>query len=414
MNHIYINGIKSLDFLKNKNKKIKSYISLIKSKFVFMLLIFNCIFLCYNLYISLEHYNNFIKNKIFFKDIDIFSINIAIKSFNMISFYLNSKFKKKENYIIKYFKLLKNYLYSTKKIIRIYTVGSSNDYYKNILKKEIIEGLDNKYIFIFTPINPDYLIYDVFSCEYLEKEYDNAIKIAFYTENQIPDFNKADYAIGFDNINYLDRYFRKTTLIWIFEKRYLNIKYKDFTQNRINSLNSKIKKKFCAAVISNYLSSDQFRIKFIKELNKYKSVDMGGRFMNNIGEPVKNKTTFLSLYKFSIAMENSEGQGYVSEKILDSLIAGTIPIYYGGYMIDEFINPKAYILIRNEKDIPQKIEYIKKIDNDDNLYKKILNEKLFIDDNIPSLVKKEKINFFNHIFQQEKNKAKRIDNYNFK
>ena len=135
--------------------------------------------------------------------------------------------------------------------------------------------------------------------------------------------------------------------------------------------------------------------------------------MNNIGEPVKNKTEFLSLYKFSIAMENSEGQGYVSEKILDSLIAGTIPIYYGGYMIDEFINPKAYILIRNENDIKQKIEYIKKIDNDDNLYKKILNESLFIDDNIPSLVKKEKINFFNHIFQQEKNKAKRIDNYNF-
>ncbi len=83
-------------------------------------------------------------------------------------------------------------------------------------------------------------------------------------------------------------------------------------------------------------------------------------------------------------------------------------------MIDEFINPKAYILIRNEKDIKKKIEYIKKIDKDDNLYKQILNEKLFIDDNIPSLVKKEKINYFNHIFQQEKNKAKRIDNYNFK
>ena len=412
MKHIYI------------NEKIKSYIILILLKFLLIIFIFNIIFLCYNIYISLEKYNNFnnykniLKSKITFKNVDIFSINISIKSFKMISFYLNSKFKKKEKYIIKYIKLLfdylKNYLYPTKKIIRIYTVGSSNDYYKNILEKEIIEGLENKYIFNFTPINPDYLIYDVFSCEYLNKEYDNAIKIAFYTENQIPDFNKSDYAIGFDNINYLDRYFRKTTLIWIFEKRYLNIKNKDFTQNRINSLNSKINKKFCAAVISNYLSSDNFRIKFINELNKYKKVDMGGRFMNNIGEPVKNKTKFLSLYKFSIAMENSEGQGYVSEKILDSLIAGTIPIYYGGYMIDEFINPKAYILIRNENDIKQKIEYIKKIDNDDNLYKKILNESLFIDDNIPSLVKKEKINFFNHIFQQEKNKAKRIDNYNFK
>ena len=136
--------------------------------------------------------------------------------------------------------------------------------------------------------------------------------------------------------------------------------------------------------------------------------------MNNIGGRIKNKIEFLSHYKFSIAMENTEGQGYVSEKILDSLFAGTIPIYYGGYMIDEFINPKAFILIRNEKKKKKKISYIKKIDNDEKLYKKILTEKLFIDDNIPFLIKKEKINFFNHIFEQEKEKAKRIDNYNYK
>ena len=95
-----------------------------------------------------------------------------------------------------------------------------------------------------------------------------------------------------------------------------------------------MRNKFCAAVISNNFSSDGFRLKFIKELDKYKKVDMGGNVMNNIGKRVKDKIKFLSNYKFSIAMENSEGQGYVSEKILDSFFAGTIPIYYGGYMID--------------------------------------------------------------------------------
>lgn len=184
--------------------------------------------------------------------------------------------------------------------------------------------------------------------------------------------------------------------------------------SRYNSYKSTIKKKFCGAVISNAKSTNGFRIKFIKEINKYKKVDMGGKFMNNIGGPVKNKTEFLSSYKFSIAMENTEGQGYISEKILDSFLAGTIPIYYGGYMIDEFINPKSFILIRNENDMKNKIEYIKKIDNDDKLYRKIINEKLFIDDNIPRLIKKEKIKFFDHIFSQEKNKARRIDNYHYK
>ena len=104
---------------------------------------------------------------------------------------------------------------------------------------------------------------------------------------------------------------------------------------------------------------------------------MGGKYLNNVGY-ISNKRDFLSSYKFSIAMENTEGDGYTSEKIIDSFLAGTIPIYYGNYMVEEFINPKAFILIRGEKDIIQKIEYIKKIDQDDELYRNILKEKIFI------------------------------------
>ena len=77
-------------------------------------------------------------------------------------------------------------------------------------------------------------------------------------------------------------------------------------------------------------------------------------------------------------MENTEGDGYVSEKIVQSFISGTIPIYYGSYMIDEYINPKSLILIRGQKDMIKKIEYIKKIDNNIELYKKILKEKILL------------------------------------
>ena len=99
-------------------------------------------------------------------------------------------------------------------------------------------------------------------------------------------------------------------------------------------------------MISNY-QSYSFRIKFIKELSKYKKIDIVSRKKkyNNIGRQIINKREFLSSYKFSISMENSEGDGYISEKIVDSFLAGTIPIYYGDYMVDEYINPKTYILI---------------------------------------------------------------------
>ena len=125
----------------------------------------------------------------------------------------------------------------------------------------------------------------------------------------------------------------------------------------------------------------------------------------------------LSHYKFSIAMENSDGDGYLSEKIIDSFLAGTIPIYYGDYILDEFINPKSYILIKGEKDIEKKIEYIKKIDNDDNLYKEIIKEKPILDDNFVNKIDRIEIkSFLKHIFTQNKNKAYRRDDdyYDFK
>ena len=93
-------------------------------------------------------------------------------------------------------------------------------------------------------------------------------------------------------------------------------------------------------------------------------------------------------------------------------MSGTIPIYYGDYMIDEFINPKSYILIKGEKDVKKKIEYIKKIDNNDNLYRKILKEDVIIEENFASKLDSELKEFLIHIFDQDKNKAYRAKNEN--
>ena len=337
------------------------------------------------------------KNKSFiFKNNDIFLFKFNLKSFKDISFLIN----KNKYYLKKNQSMIQNSL-NTKKTIKIF-FEDCKDYQINT----ILNTLHKKYKVIITDNKPDYLFFDTFGCNHLKKKYNNLIKIAFFTENQIPDFNIADYSFGLYHINFIDRYFSRPKYI-----NSLNNKFFQKVKNKF--LNSTIKKKFCASVISNYFSTDFFRLKFIKELNKYKRVDMGGKYLNNVGY-VSNKISFLSSYKFSIAMENSEGDGYTSEKIIDSFLAGTIPIYYGNYMVDEFINPKSFILIRGEKDMIQKIEYIKKIDKDDELYRNILKEKVIINEDLTNTNIKEYEEFFFHIFEQEKFKAKRVDNYHFK
>jgi len=141
---------------------------------------------------------------------------------------------------------------------------------------------------------------------------------------------------------------------------------------------------------------------------------MGGKCKNNVGGRVYNKIDFLTKYKFSIAMENTRGDGYISEKIVDSFRAGTIPIYYGDFLVDEYINPKTYILILGEKDVNEKIDYIKRIDNDDKLYKSIMKENPIIDKNFVNKIDKDEfISFLKNIFRQEKDKEYRRDNNYF-
>jgi glycosyltransferase involved in cell wall biosynthesis len=194
--------------------------------------------------------------------------------------------------------------------------------------------------------------------------------------------------------------------------QYKEIKNEDFEFIRNKNLKKNIRTKFCAALISNFYTTDGFRLNFINELNNYKIVDMGGYYENNVGK-IYDKIEFLSSYKFSIAMENTEGEGYLSEKIIDSFLSGTIPIYYGDYMVDELINPEAYILIKGEKDIKDKIEYIKKIDNNDELYKKIISKKVLLSNDYTNKITKEFAIFFEHIFEQDKILSKRIDAHDF-
>ena len=375
-----INSTINKNIHESRDKKLKQI-----KNIVFIL---NAIFLFSNIFLLLsyiqKHKNSYL---IFFKNSDYFNVNIFKKTYQYISTYLLNKYNTKN-------KIPKS---NNKKIIKIITTGlfdKKNNY--NWLK----ERLSNNFILEYDSPNPDYLLYNVFSDEYLEQKYQNLIRIAAYTENTMPDLNCADYSLSHSHINYLDRYFKMNIFLWE--------NFGEIDKKRLEVINSPIRKKFCAAVISK--CEYVFRLDFIKKLNNYKKVDMGGRCYNNMYGRIIDKIEFFEEYKFSIAMKNSEGDGYISEKMVDSFRAGTIPIYYGDYLVDEYINPKTYILIRGEKDIDEKIEYIKKIDNDDKLYMEIMKEKPIIDNKFKEKIDKKEIKeFLNNIFSQNKNKVYRRD-----
>ena len=151
------------------------------------------------------------------------------------------------------------------------------------------------------------------------------------------------------------------------------------------------KTKFCVYM---QRSDAAHRIRYFKLISKYKKVDALGESCKNTKKKTsrhiynKNETyndiavDVYKDYKFVIAMENANVNGYFTEKILNPLIANSIPIYWGNDHIFNFINKKRMIYVHDYSD-DELLKYLKMLDENDDEYNKIISEKWYVNDNDP-------------------------------
>jgi hypothetical protein len=71
-----------------------------------------------------------------------------------------------------------------------------------------------------------------------------------------------------------------------------------------------------------------------------------------------------SKYKFVMAFENSNEDGYITEKIMNVYISGAIPIYWGTSKVKEIFNPESFIYAPDYKNYDECINTILEISND--------------------------------------------------
>ena len=223
-------------------------------KFLFLFFIFSLFLFFLNILFILI----FITLSLKYKKIDYKLIIYNKFSYSIISNYLNSKFFINSNYNNNKIKNTSNSIYK-KKIIKLFFIDFLYSSYRKKQINKIIEILNQKFSIIISKNNPDYLIYNVFGCQHLSFNFSKSIKISYYTENQIPDFNAADYAVGQSHINFLDRYLKIPYVMGYFNS-FNNSLFK-FIRRQV--LKNRLRKKFCAAVISNNNSYTKFRLNFI-------------------------------------------------------------------------------------------------------------------------------------------------------
>lgn len=210
---------------------------------------------------------------------------------------------------------------------------------------------------------PDYIFYSTFGKHFLDFD---CVKIYFTGECIVPDFNLCDYAMAFDHIVFGDRYLR----VPLYEVLHYKPKYQTLIDGTIPQ---KEKTAFCGFVVSNDQGMKE-RQQMFELLSAYKKVDSGGRYMNNIGGPVKDKLAFDQSHKFSLTFENCSHVGYTTEKIVEAFAAGAIPIYCGNPEIGKEFNTKAFVNIHDFDSLEDAVKRIIEIDQNDELYRQIKAE----------------------------------------
>ena len=271
-----------------------------------------------------------------------------------------------------------------------------------------------KYFNVEFSEEPDYVISSVYSKDFLR--YD-CVRILYTGENICPDFNLFDYGIGFEYLDFGDRYLRFPN--WLMNPAYEKDVERMCGKHRISESEMDEKVEFCDFVYSNG-KADPIREEMFQKLSGYKRVNSGGRFMNNMGMPggVPNKYEFQRKHKFSIAFENSSQPGYTTEKLVQSFAAQTVPIYWGDPLVAKVFNDKAMIHVRDFSNLDEVVRRVMEVDQDEQLYHAMLAE--------PALLQKtgsfafefqELEDFLIHIFSQPKelagrrNRGKNIDYY---
>ncbi|MGA0041069.1 MAG: glycosyltransferase family 10 domain-containing protein [Pirellulales bacterium] len=242
--------------------------------------------------------------------------------------------------------------------------------------------------------DPDYIIY---SCTYDRKApgprnpeggvrkkhlLHNCVRIFYTGENMRPEWSACDWAFTFD-FDPHPRHYRLP--LWAM--------YTD-PATLVKSTEQMAapppeQPEFCSFVVSNRLCKTRNR--FFEKLSKYKKVNAGGKLFNNVGGPVQDKHAFLARHRFTIAFENSSQPGYTTEKLVEAMLAGTTPIYWGDPLVGCDFDTRSFLSAHDSPTLDDLVERVVAVDRDPDLRRQLFRYPWYRDNRVPACVDPAKV-----------------------
>lgn len=118
-------------------------------------------------------------------------------------------------------------------------------------------------------------------------------------------------------------------------------------------------------------------------LSQVDRVDSAGAYLRNTNDLQEkfqdNKIRFNGHYKFSICPENTNREGYVTEKVFEAIRSNTIPIYWGSNNNPEpdVLNKNAILFYEGPESLPALQKQITALHTDPGLYHEFMQQPRF-------------------------------------
>lgn len=97
---------------------------------------------------------------------------------------------------------------------------------------------------------------------------------------------------------------------------------------------------------------------------------------------------YMKDYRFAMVFENAATPGYMTEKLFNAYLGRTIPIYWGDPLIDQLVNPEAFVWCRKNTSDPLQpwntcIQRVRELDQDPVKYIHTLQQPILYHNRIP-------------------------------
>jgi alpha(1,3/1,4) fucosyltransferase len=206
----------------------------------------------------------------------------------------------------------------------------------------LVRGLATRFTVLVEAVGRDVQVSGVFGAEPLPMARGGRpLRVWWTGEAQDPKASIFDLYLGFAPASILGPRWLRVPL-WIDYLDWWDPSAPNAVGLLMGSRKHRRRERFCTFVASN---NPTIRTEFFLRLNEARSVDSLGRYMNNRGrlEGVEALRNGLGGARFNIAFENQISPGYVTEKLLNPLIAGSVPIYWGAPEAATDFNPASFV-----------------------------------------------------------------------